>query len=127
LQTIVSESRADYFSWYFLKHVLRSGVKDKSIITQCENFVFWLSDSISDLQIDIQKRVFYSVDWDVHGTSEHRLEMFHQGLYSGNFEYLQNITNFIPDRIEKIDSKDPKYYWETSKNSRNNLEYHEKV
>lgn len=112
LQKIVSESRADYFSWYFLKYCLESNLKNKSIITELENFILWLSELISNLRIDVQQWVFYSIDWDVHGTSDHRLWMFRQGLYNGNIEYLQKISNFIPERIEKIDSKDSKYYWD---------------
>ena len=109
LRTIVSESRADFFSWFFLKYCLNESILEENVIKELKNFVWWFSEPISKIRINIQKGVFYSLDWDVHGTSEHRLENFCQGLLRGSFKYLQDVQNFIPEEIYNIDTTKKMY------------------
>lgn len=96
IAAIISESRADYFAWMYLKTLSR---KEGDLGKNFQKFIQRLGASLVPYGLEFSAKIFYLIDWDVHGSVEHRCAMYQRWFYEGTKEYLLNHKNFSPQEI----------------------------
>ncbi len=97
---IIWESHADYFSgWLLGSHLWEWSLTSEIQAYVKSYFEYWarLPDDYSAQ--DVPQDSFVLINWDEHGTPEHRMTMFMDGFENGDYQRFMSPILFHPGEI----------------------------